>query len=380
MLDTIGETCWRPFTRKMVRALNNGVWSSGIAPGWIPPKDWHVAKAALSGFGDSRFTFPLLHKASGLRAWFNIEGIIKFEVSLPHALFGYNGRLLASPDELDAAWDAVEEILAGISCPVIPRIDLRRLDLVWNFYFEDPGWVLALLKNARWPRVRKDSEFYWEDDVAGMSTATGVRFAGTEMALIIYDKRCQMKRMHGIENAGPSRCLRFEAQLKSRKVIRDVFRMPTSWICVKGDGFCLMYQRLRELVLMLEVPRPGVPKSKIGMDELLAMGEIYHDTVVRHGLLNEIPWKVSPCELYAAGQKPDTVARRRKAVQSVKFELANFSLKEHLPLGAPPAGVNVYRNGRQVAVPTMWHLVPKGWNIPVEDDQSTPAAEFRSNT
>jgi len=255
--------------------------------------------------------------------------------------------------------------------PLKPLLDIRRLDLVWNIYC-DPKEMLLLLRNARWPKVRKGPEQYLEFDSERIRR-TGVRFAGKEVTLQFYDKKSEIMRKSS-NGKGPSHCLRVEAQFKSKNQIRRVSEDHTIHedlrdgdmraIRLDGWAFCRLYMILRDLVLLLDPPELCIPK-KLDYDSLLAMAEHYHNVVCMHGLEADVPWGASPMELLQTQSlKPETIQKRLRRARSIEMAKTGFSLGSLLPELAPPFGVDVYPDGREVAVPTLWFPVPDDCPLP----------------
>lgn len=377
MIDTIKFTCDRPFAPAVREALERKAWSPATAPGWTKPSYYGPYVEDDEDEDRRRYPVKFTHVASGLKAWGDTERIGIIECSLPRLLHGTNGRLIKSPAELNQAWELLEEILAEISTPERPILDLQRLDLVWNIYFENPQRILLLFRNAKWPKVRRDTAMFSKEDPFLQTTRTSVRFRGKDIVFHMYDKKAERRRRRKrkenqkqeVTDCNPSKCLRVEVQLKSKDRIRTEFNEQNlGMIDVQGFGFPTLYMVFRKLVMLLEPKTPlGIP-PKITMSSLLAMGEFYHAILEEKGLLDQVPWGVSPLALYAAeGRRSDTVRETTKRAQLMQLQLCGFSWADHLPELAPPAGVDVYPNGQEFAVRSRWFGIPDTWRLPHGD-------------
>lgn len=225
------------------------------------------------------------------------------ECSLPKLLFGYNGRLILSQSEMDAAFEKLFKLVEGYAdVPPFVQWTPWRLDPVWQFQVANADAIIDTLSAFRYPDIRS---MPWHQAGGGVSWR-GVR---SRFMISIYNKSVQMGQTGQV--------LRVEVSLRGGELKRMHGR---SWLC-----FDCLYSVYREIVSHL--PEVQVANGRCGWPE--AIGKVvpveFHESIL--ALLNQ-----------AERTKRDS----RRKMKVARLELKDkFSFKRSLHQGHLPPPVHV---------------------------------------
>ena len=226
------------------------------------------------------------------------------EASLPRLLFGHNGQVIETQEQLDAAFKRFAEILDPIvHVPDMADWQPWRVDMAWNFDY--PARPLVLAHAAlRIPGIRRTAALFGCGD--------GVSWAGGRSRFVVrlYDKSRKMRV--------PGSVLRAEISLRGEQLTRRLHGRDWRDIGV-------MYRFYREI--MATIPPVQRPTAAANWQE--AVGAESHE--IRQRILARL------------AHRPDRTYRRM--VQRVEAAAANlpeeFSWAKVLPPDTPPPAVNV---------------------------------------
>ncbi|MEY2428874.1 MAG: hypothetical protein QOJ40_1759 [Verrucomicrobiota bacterium] len=275
------------------------------------PPGWSLKAFADTAWGasqaETRHTHRYLHVGTGLTAAGAGEEIKHVKCSLPHVLFGTNGKLIKNAAELHEAERRVDDILDEISVLQTGSHYYTRVDLVWQFLGDAELFKIAH-RQARHTRIRKD---------AGQYDGESMYWRGSNLKIRIYDKgkELKLKRRDAV---------RVEVELHGR-LLKELL----------GDGshlrtldFDRAYQAYREIMLGFcpaDVPRVS------DLVELLATGEAFD-------------WSangVSVFELWKHGKNPEHIHRVQKHIAALRPRFFNLDWAKLLPADGPPEPVEI---------------------------------------
>jgi hypothetical protein len=231
------------------------------------------------------------------------------EASLPRLLFGHNGRLLSTVDELNAALDVLAEILQEhAEVPPLEEWRLKRLDLCWNFDLPARPFIMAHAP-LQFPGIRRQPASF------GMGSGVSWRGAKSKFVVSMYDKSREVGTTGSV--------LRVEIRLLGKHLGR--FRLMEGW-----RQFPVLWKTFRTVMSTF----PPIPAPRETPDWQSAVGREAPE--VRNRIMGRL------------ASRPERTFRRWMAkVESAQMPGA-FSWKTHLPPDGPPAPVHVHpiRSGK----------------------------------
>lgn len=200
MIDTVRYTCHAPYRQPLTQ--NN------LPHGWRLIETGKDHSRSESAFPH----FRLENDLSGMVIYGNAHCVENIQVSLPRVLWGHNGRLITTQQQLEDAIGWAIAIAAQVldvknSQPAnLPGFGLMshftRIDLVWQFPAHPS--ILDILENADHPRIRKRPIIYQFESVT---------LPGSLFRIRAYDKIKEMK-LHNKPGNQPVH--RLEVQLKQK--------------------------------------------------------------------------------------------------------------------------------------------------------------------
>lgn len=228
----------------------------------------------------------------------------KAECSLPKLLFGHNGRLLESQDQLDAALAKLRVVLGSVAdVPAISEWEPWRVDIVWNFDRLARPLILAHAA-LRVPGIQHGATLFGGGD--GVSW----RGAKSNFMVTLYDKARQMRV--------PGSVLRAEVSLRRDHLARRLHG---------GDwhDFAALWRTYRNI--MTGFPAVEGTAEARGWQEAIAAE----------------PPEVRQRVLARLAHKPQGTFRRyRRRIEAAAAQLCEtFSWAHILPVDGPPPPVNV---------------------------------------
>lgn len=257
----------------------------------------------------------LMHHYPGIR--FRLDPlhseIAWVEASLPKLLWGHNGRVIASRDELDQGlmklWEGTNTIATA---PPLSEWTLKRADLVWQFEGLSAERIVDALSAFRLPSVASPPMHQ-----AGRGITW--RGAGSRFMLVCYCKSRKMRVEGDV--------LRIEVRLVGRELVR---LRGADW-----RNFGELWRAYRNIVLCL----PDVPQrdnDRAGWPE---------------ALVQVVPAEYHELTLSLVGLKE----RRLRAVrQRMRVTAANLPQplrwESLLPADSPPKAACVEPRKRQATV------------------------------
>jgi len=299
MLDTVHYRCRRPLTDDIVSKLEKG---GGAYRG----DGWYIRIAPSLDRFDKPVKTLYCQGPFGIIARGHYTMIELVQVpSLPGLLFGTNGKLIRTPQDLTAAFVSVNAMLDEISIPARPLIEYIRADLVLHFRCNVQQYIAAH-RHARHPFVRNETHDY---------DGSGLSLRGQKVIINFYDKALQMGNP-------PGDVLRLEIQLHKPK-LGEVFGEE------EGHGlshidFWAAYTNYRRLVFMFGAKPVAV---KVNFNLLIAECEAvgFH---MSNGL--------TVMENYKATNDHKTFLDRRRQIKGLIPTVANINWEELLPLHSLP--------------------------------------------
>lgn len=173
------------------------------------------------------------------------------QISLPRILFGNNGKLLKSQDEINAAMEAVDQKLRQIAEFHSTERLFTRIDLALHFV-TDPDLFMRAHQTFRFPGIRSGPLIHQNESLF---------WSGKYLKVRMYDKTREQTRKQG-------EIIRLEFQLQGEK-LRKTFNGNHTPVAALDFGQC--YKIYRNFALNFAPSR--LPKiTTIG--ELLAIGEV----------------------------------------------------------------------------------------------------------
>lgn len=233
------------------------------------------------------------------------------ECSLPRLLWGHNGRLIASQDELTAAWQRLFTVTTSFA-DVSPLADWQpeRLDLVWQLAVPDAGAVIDTLSGLRYPGIRSPA-------IHQAGRCVTWRGAGSRFMVQAYHKSAKARQ--------PGEVLRVEVRLRGSELRRLHGR---DW-----RDFSALYGAYRELVTGL--PDVSLPDGKCGWPE--AIGRV-------------VPAEFHEAVLAYIGQSPRTEREARRRMRLARASGGQTRrLTDLFPANTPPPPVTVESRRREPA-------------------------------
>ena len=179
------------------------------------PRGWRGWKPVQGGETVKDQDYAMQNDLLGLRVYVHADLIIKVEVDLPKLLFGHNGRLLKTQEDIDTALNRLHVALENISRPhgafsgFYPGEQpddfstyYVRVDLVWQFDLK-PEVVFLAMRNAKHPEINKRNGEYQNQTLV---------FPGSAIRISMYDKKVKDRARC------PHHVLRVEIQLREDKI------------------------------------------------------------------------------------------------------------------------------------------------------------------
>ncbi len=306
-----------------------------LTDGFYETRDWYITIAKRP----DRQTDTTVWKLSGSHRRYKIvirgkgSTIEWIQVSLPHLLHGYNGRVIKNPQELTAALELLFQCLAEISIPIERLIEFIRVDLVLNLP-GDPKRFVQIHKNARHPYVRNEDIQYGD---------SGIRFPGKERTLQLYWKQKERADKSGFDLPPLANSIRIELQLKGKYAVREVLGGGDVELPITALDFYHCYRCYRYALCLFDKDILIPDDEKCSLMALIAECEAQDF---------KTSWGASALEWYASsGQKPATVNRNRAIMQARKQKLMAFKWADILPpLTLPDPVIDIYPDGQEFPV------------------------------
>ena len=238
------------------------------------------------------------------------------ECSLPKLLFGHNGRVLESQEQLDAALAKLRVVLGSVAdVPATSEWEPWRVDIAWNF--DRPARPLVLAHAAlRVAGIQSEGTLH--------PGCHGVSWRGAKSRFMVklYDKAKQMRV--------PGSVLRAEISLSGKQLARRLH--GCEW-----HDFSALWQTYRNIMAGF----PAIERTAKARGWQEAIGA--EPLEVRQRILARLAHKPS-----------GTFRRYRRRVEAAAAELPEtFSWGDFLPVDGPPPPVNVrpprLNLGRRVA-------------------------------
>jgi hypothetical protein len=227
----------------------------------------------------------------------NIELVTE---SIPRCLFGTNGKLIRTPQDLTNGLAALDSLLDQISTPIYPLIEYTRVDLVLHFRCNVQKFLSAH-RHARHPSIRNETVEY---------DGSGITLPGSKAAIRLYDKQLEM-------TGKPGNILRLEIQLRKPK-LGELFG-KSGFEPLNHLDFWQCYQVYRSLVCNLQ-PEP-LPE-KLDFNRLLAETE-----AAGFRLSNGL----TAMETYRATVDKETYMARRRQIKGMVLSATSINWERLLP-------------------------------------------------
>jgi len=297
------------------------------------------------------------NRESGFTANVKDGTLTKAKASLPRLLYGSNGKLIKTPDELESARHA---FLAQVRVlkPAANMDDLKidRLDLVLNLPL-DPRVVLPLHRFAKHPMINRETELYFNTPPKKrrgkpphrMSELNTVRFHGSRTTIQLYDKVREMLGGKSGDWPEHSLCTRVEIQLRGAKHIAKELGFPNrEYIKLDQLDFQDCYLAYRRILMEFD-GNGAVPVSKPNNISFLAILERHPETWDSLG-------GMSPLEWWRLTTNPAarTFREVRRDVGKVMLELEHFRWADHLPEDRLPDLIEVGEDGSERMISSPW--------------------------
>jgi hypothetical protein len=279
----------------------------------------------------------------GIRVLIHGGVITKVEADLPKLLYGHNGRLLKSQQDLNTALARLKGVLATISQGLSDRNgffpgdvagDLwtyyTRIDLAWQFDIA-PAFVLLAMRSAKHPEITKRTG-EWQDQT--------LVFPGTKIRISIYDKKAKMRA------ACPHNVMRVEVQIHDEKIAEHIDFDGT---LLKALSFAAAYAAYRDALLQFGTDRVPDPTTKGKLEDYLAW------------VVTALP-DADPVGMYVATKKmcPRKSRDLRKQVGLRVPRLVGFSWSALLPAGHTPPAVEIVSPRKEAQVRDFFEDLAQG--------------------
>lgn len=340
MIDTIAYSTSRPLSGPMVNALNaTGCYRDSGHEGWYISTS---TKPSADGLSPKR-CFTAIHRIHQIRLQGEDNEITRVSCSLSHVYHGHNA-IQIKPQELDAALRRLDEILDGISSPATTTRTYTRVDLCLNIC-GDPTELLPMLRLARHPLIRRETETYSNPGAYQCDALNTVRLAGKEVVIQFYNKCAQFRGEHHNIIPGNDKFLRVEIQLKTAERIRRVFEVAEGGHFV--PDYVTAYRTFRRI--MTGIRTQACDAGRCSLIPLLAL--CTNQNVC-------LPNGVAVLEWYRQHVAADTYLRARREVLQYQFALRQFNWAEVLPEEGPPVTVDLHGDGRTELVLPPFTITP----------------------
>lgn len=225
--------------------------------------------------------------------------VVWVEVSLPKVLFGHNGRLLSSQDEIDSAFRRVDRILDRFSTGSNHGREFSRVDLVWQFK-GDPKVFANAHRDSRHPMIHRSAIDYGGNQLV---------WQGSKLRIGMYDKVLEQTR----KRTGD--VMRVEIQLRGDR-LRKVFGLTTAMTHL---DFLESYRTYRSIIRKFS-PKP-VPRVSRPVD-LIAFA------ATRHSVNLWPHWK-------GHFKNSQALSRARRELLARKLKYSRIDWSELLPAKRP---------------------------------------------
>lgn len=290
----------------------------------------------------------LLHTDTGLQATLKDGFLTRIEVSFPRLVPLYPERQCRSEEDMRFRWDNFYSILDTLAPRMRDRtLKITRLDIALTMDL-DPRRVLALHRNARHPRVRRETERYYNDRPGqkrsgqvpyGMDDLNSVVFNGDATRITLYDKPAQVCK-HRTEVPESHTGLRAEVQLKGAPHIVEVFgKRKGESIAVADLTLAKCYRVYRDILTQFDSVG-GMAVTKYDTAAFLAILE-------RHPAIWADMGGMQPLEAYRVTNKisDERFRQLRREVRKVAFHLESFRWADALPVDWLPATADIQEGG-----------------------------------
>jgi len=282
-----------------VRVEYLGKWRANRPPGWS------VRESRRTAFGEQgtpveRRGMMMIHEETGFRIGGNGEYADFLEVSLPRLLFGNNGIMIRTQEQLDDAVRKAIGLAEAVSEPMLDGLNPRctRLDLVAQYLVEPSDMMLAH-RETNHPRIRGRKSHYFGESL---------HFVGKERHCRIYDK---VKEMQG----KPGHVTRVEWQLRGNALRHDIRRDFVAFLNLNIEDCYDAYRRL-----CLEFEPKSLPACS-DLYDLLANGVRNGDT------LGGVP----VLDAWSRGKHPKTIRRVRREIAKRRAKVFKVDWRKLLP-------------------------------------------------
>jgi hypothetical protein len=298
MIDTINVKVDRPLHAEILQSIEDqhglcdlNDWTFKISP----DRDL-IGRPRTAVWGEHKPTGSIARGHNGVIEW--------VQTSLPRVLFGDNGRLIRSPEQLVEAQQRFKLILNGISAIRHPLTEYVRVDLVLHFRCNVEKFIAAH-RHCRHPLIRKETAEYG---------VRGLKLPGTGVGICFYDKKKEMKIGHGD-------ILRVEVQLKKPKLGKLFGKADRPLYALDFSTCYLVY---REILCQFE---PAEVMEPFGLNPLLAYCEVAGFT---------LPNGLTAMENYKATVSRDTFLARRRQINGMTLSAAGINWSDLLPKNLLP--------------------------------------------
>ena len=146
----------------------------------------HSFRVLLCGMSAWKNTWSLTEALASKQSLWRVN-FERCEVSLPRVLFGHNGKLLSSQSDIGRALHKVYALLDLFTGPALSQREFTRVDLVWQFKGNPSDFALAHC-DCLHPMIRRPAIDYRNN---------GLRWEGSHLNILMYDKLLQQKKMAG---------------------------------------------------------------------------------------------------------------------------------------------------------------------------------------
>ena len=279
------------------------------------------------------------HRENGFRAAFKDGDLAYAEASLPRMMFLSNGEHLKVPTDLETAKINFMHNL-HIFAPGARREELliQRIDLTLNLPVS-PRWVLAVHRNARHPRVRRETQWYYNAQPQRgyrspphtLSELNTVRFNGTNTRISLYDKSREVASKNGQDWPEESPCTRVEIQLTKKQLIAKLFGFEDrEHITFAELDFDQCYRVFRQI--MLEFDDLGrVAQFKPNLTSCIAIMEACPETWPYIGDMAPLDWVRATKNQTNKHFRAFRNDVRRQQMALHQFRWADYLLEDRLP-------------------------------------------------
>lgn len=349
MIDTISITTGSPVSLDANQSANNQ------DPNWI----YRTQNTRHSNDGSIHSDLFAYHRQSGMRA--NISQgskLSSLQASFPRlAGLPQNGLQIHCTNQFEGARSTLLQWVRHFACRATPEIiAIKRIDLALTLALP-PRIILALHRNARHPRIRRETQAYLnpspEDRKAQLShrfeNLNTIRWQGTSTVITLYDKWREISARRRPANSPeePShQSLRIEIQLRGHNRIAAAFGLDDgARLTLNRLDFAHCYRVFREL--LLEFDHLGQNTDmKPTTAGFLAILESHPETWSDLG-------GVPPFEWYCAEKSLSNkrLKQLRREVAAVSRTLTPFHWADHLPEDQLPALVDIDDTGRCSLIP-----------------------------